>query len=252
MHTLARRLETEPQPTTVLPPAGHQWLPVSAHVVERYLVTFRAPAAKLVSLVPPPLSLDVHRGHGFVSVCALELAGMGIVGTPSWLRFDNREFLYRIGVRFQGEPTFLTLRSDVSARPLAWLGRRFSHYRPHLARFSLDRAQGFRLECHSPGGVGDAQLDLDPRAGSMAGSLFGDEGEAARFLLGMRFSTDARAGRVRVQLIDHDPWGARAARVRRCRFAFLESLQRQVGALTLDHCLGMRDLRQSWRAARWI
>ena len=253
MHTLARRLDTEAPHEIDLPSAGHQWLPVSARIVERYLVSFRAPAAKLVSLVPPPLALDVHRGHGFVSVCALELQRMGIAGTPSWMRFDNREFLYRIGVRFRGEPTFLTLRSDVSARPLAWLGRRFSHYRPHLARFTLDREQGFRLECRSPGGAGDARLDVQPDAGSMSGSLFDDAGSAARFLLGMRFSADARAGRVRVQPIDHDPWGARPARVRSCRFAFLEALERRIGArLVLDHCLGMSDLRQTWRAARWI
>jgi hypothetical protein len=251
MHTLARRPEREIRTGIELPPAGHQWLPVSAHVVERYLVTFRAPAAKLVALVPAPLSLDVYRGHGFVSVCALELEGMGIAGAPPWLRFDNREFLYRIGVRFRGEPTFLTLRSDVSARPLAWLGRRFSHYRPHLGAFTLDRAEGFHLACRSPDGLGDARLELQPDAGSMSGSLFPDAESAARFLLGMRFSADAREGRVRVQPIDHDPWGARPARVRSRRFAFLEALEKQIGALTLDHCLGMRDLRQTWRAARW-
>jgi hypothetical protein len=251
MQALARCPETDTETGIELPPAGHQWLPVSARVVERYLVTFRAPAAKLVALVPAPMSLDVYRGQGFVSVCALELARMGIAGTPSWLRFDNREFLYRIGVRFRGEPTFLTLRSDVSARPLAWLGRRFSHYRPHLGSFTLDRAGGFHLACRSLDGLGDARLELEPDGGSMAGSLFPDAGSAARFLLGMRFSADARGGKVRVQPIEHEPWGARPARVRGWRFAFLEALEKQVGALTLDHCLGMRDLRQTWRAARW-
>src|SRR6185436_14209476 len=172
MQTQARRRE-EPAPSIPLPlpRSGHQWLPVSAHVIERYLITFRAPAAKLVDLVPAPLSLDVHRGHGFVSVCALELEGMGIAGTPSWLRFGNLEFLYRIGVRLEGQPTFLTLRSDVSARALAWLGPRFSHYRPHLGQFSVDRTDGFRLACRTPDGAGDASLVLEPDGAHQSGSL---------------------------------------------------------------------------------
>jgi len=122
----ARSVAPAPAPLP-LEPAGHQWLPVSAHVRERYLVTFRAPAAAVARLVPAPLVVDSFRGHGFVSVCALELAEMGIAGTPSWLRFSNLEFLYRVGVRSHGAPSFLTLRSDVSARALALLGRPFSH-----------------------------------------------------------------------------------------------------------------------------
>lgn len=253
MQTQARRQEpVEPAIAFPLEPSGHQWLPVSARVLERYLVTFRAPAAKLVRLVPQPLSLDVHRGHGFVSVCALQLEDMGIAGTPSWLRFGNLEFLYRVGVRFRGEPSFLTLRSDVSARALAWLGRRFSHYRPHLARFTVNREDGFRLACHTPDGAGDGLLDLQPDGAHPAGSLFPDADSATRFLLGMRFSVDARGEAVRVQPIDHQPWNARPAQVRAGHFAFLEHLERTIGArLIYDHCLGMRDLRQTWRAARW-
>src|SRR5262245_56464621 len=127
-------LAHSPAPSPALEPAGRQILPVSAHIIERYLVTHRAPAEALAPLVPAPLTLDAFRGHGFVSVCALELRGMGVVGLPPPFRFGNLEFLYRIGVRYRGEPTFLTLRSDVSARALAWLGRRFSHYRPRLGR----------------------------------------------------------------------------------------------------------------------
>jgi hypothetical protein len=235
-----------------LTPAGRQWLDVSASVVERYLVTYRAPAGKLVKLVPAPLALDVWRGFGFVSVCALELEGMGIAGAPGWTRFRNLEFLYRIGVRHRGESAFLTLRSDVSARALAWLGARFSHYRPHLGQFSLLREGGFRMECRSRDGVGDGVLDVEPGTGWGEGSVFDHAEEATRVLLGMRLSVDRRPdGRVQVQEIEHEPWGARWARVRQARFAYLDQLQTIIGGgLVLDHALGMWDLRQTWRAAR--
>jgi hypothetical protein len=254
MQMQARRSEeAEAVEIPELAAGGRQWLAVSAHVVERYLITFRAPAASLARLVPPPLTVDAFAGHGFVSVCALELARMGLAGTPGWLRFHNLELLYRIGVRFRGEPSFLTLRSDVSARPLAWLGRRFSHYRPHLADFQVNRDRGFRLDCRSPDGAGDGFVDLRPGIERAPGSLFPDAGAAAAFLLGMRFSVDRRPdGRVLVQDIDHQPWGARLARLRGHRLAYLERLQRAIGVpLVHDHTLGMRDLHQTWRAARW-
>jgi hypothetical protein len=73
-------------------------------------------------------------------------------------------------------------------------------------------------------------------------------------MLGMRFSVDVRPdGRVRGQPIDHDPWGARFATPARRHFAYVDALARRIGApLVYDHTLAMRDLRQLWRAARWI
>jgi hypothetical protein len=238
-----------------LEPAGWQWLPVSAHVRERYLVTFRAPAAAVARLVPAPLVVDSFRGYGFVSVCALELDGMGIAGTPSWMRFSNLEFLYRVGVRHAGAPSFVTLRSDVSAWALALLGRRFSHYRPHLGDMRCWRRDGkFRLLCRSGDGSADAEFEARPDDAAPLDSTFADAAQAAAFMLGMRFSVDVRpGGRVRAQRIDHDPWGARFATPARRHFGYVDGLARAIGApLVYDHTLAMRDLHQVWRAARWI
>jgi len=220
-------------------------------------VTFRAPAEAVARLVPAPLAVDSFRGQAFVSVCVLDMARMGLAGTPAWLRWENLELLYRVGVRVGDAPSFLTLRSDVSARPLAILGRYFSHYRPHLADIECTRRDDrFRMICRSSNGngAGDADFETTPGgAGELDGS-FADAQQAAAFMLGMRFSVDVRAGgRVRAQEIDHDPWGARFATPTRRRFAFIESLSRAIGApLVYDHTLVMRDLRQTWRAARWI
>ncbi|HEY7374481.1 MAG TPA: DUF2071 domain-containing protein [Polyangia bacterium] len=252
----ASNLTPSPAGTPIpLEHAGWQWLPVSAHVRERYLVTFHAPAAAIARLVPAPLTVDSLDGRGFVSVCALELADMGIAGTPRWLRFSNLEFLYRVGVRHRGAPSFLTLRSDVSAPALAVLGRRFSHYRPHLAEMRCARPDGrFRLVCRSGDGCADAQFEAAPGGGAPLGASFADAAPAAAFMLGMRFSVDVRpGGRVRAQEIDHDPWGARFATATRRYFPYVEELGRAIGApLVYDHTLAMRDLRQTWRAARWI
>jgi len=234
---------------------GTQWLSVTGYVPVRFLATYRCEAARLRQLVPAPFTLDTIGGFGFVSVCALEVRQMGIVGLPSALRFDNREFLYRLAIRFRDEPTFLTLRSDVSAAQLAWLGRHFSHYRPHLGTFSFaDRDGRVRIECSSPSGTDDATFeaahDEAPRASN---SIFSSAEHAADFLLGMGFSADATpAGRVRIQPIEHDPWKARFVRVHEARFAFLDRLAGELGCrFEYDSTLATHGIRQTWRAARW-
>ena len=238
--------------------AGGQWLPVSAHIRERYLVTFRAPATHVARLVPAPLEVDTRAGHGFVSVCVLDMEAMGLAGTPRWLRWRNLELLYRVGVRVGGAPSFITLRSDVSARVLALIGRPFSHYRPHLADIArAPHADRFQLTCRTRDGRGDATFETAAAPSSGATgveSLFVNADDAAAFMLGMRFSADVRPdGRVRVQDIDHDPWGARLVFPARRSFAFIDRLARDIGApLVYDHTLVMRDLEQTWRAARWL
>lgn len=237
------------------PSAGTQWLPVSARIPYRFLVTYRAPAAALLPIVPAPFTLDTHAGCGFVSVCALHLTAMGVCGAPAFLRFDNYEFLYRLAVRFRGEPTFITLQSDVSSGALAFLGRHFSHYRPRRAEFAVwQDGPRRRLECTSRDRRADAVLDVElPARQTQPGSVFADADEASRFLLGMQFSADATPdGRVQVQTIDHSPWNASFADVHAARFRRLDALSATLGCpLQLDHALGMTHIQQTWRSARW-
>jgi hypothetical protein len=239
-----------------LPRAGHQWLPVSGFIPYRFLVTYRVAAQALARLVPERLTLDTHAGFGFLSVCALEVRNMGLSHTPSWLRFQNREFLYRLAVRLDGQPTFITLRSDVSSRALSRLGRHFSHYRPTLSSFAAHAEGEFqRLECVSGDGRADAVLEAETTRGfQQAGSVFASAAEASAFLLGMAFSTDVSpGGRVQVQPIEHSPWNANWAEVHVARFDFINRLSQSLGAeLVYDHTLGMRGIEQLWKAAKWL
>jgi hypothetical protein len=250
-----RRPVSFPGASITIDRGGRQWLPVSAHIRERYLVTFRGPAARLAALVPAPLTIDALDGYGFVRVCALKIRNTDVVGLPSLLRFDNRELLYRIGVRVGGQPSFFTLRSDVSSPALALLGR-FSHYRLRRADVTLARAEGrTRLVCRSRDGQADADFEASPGvAVPPADSLFASVEAATRFLIGMSVSVDVTPeGRVRLQDIDHDPWRARFVAPTCRRFDFVDRIARAIGAdLEYDHTLVMTDLEQTWRAARWM
>ena len=244
-------------PPLLLPAARRQWLAVDGFVTDRFLVNYRAPAARLAPLVPAPFTLDTYGDHGFVSVCVLEVRGMGIVALPRALRFHNLEVLYRVGVRFQGQPSFITLRSDTSSRALAFLGGCFSHYRLGWAQIQLSRASGrFLLEARTRGGTADARLDVDAsqtRARS-PGSVFATAEAADRQLLGMSFSVDpGRRGRLLLQPIEHSPWQARFVEPRELSFGFLERLSRTHSIpLEYDSTLAMRDIHQTWHAARWL
>lgn len=235
------------------PAAGTQFLPVRGYLTDRLLVTYRVDAAHLATLVPAPCTLDVHQGYGFLSVCVVEIADMCIGGVPRWLGFDNREFLYRIGVRTHGEPGFITLRSDVSSPLLAVLGRAFSHYRPRLARVSLHRQAGrLAFGCSGRDPDAHAQVEVDTRAPGPHASVFANEAAASAFLLGMNQSVDVVGGRVRVQPIEHGPWQPRFVHARHARFAYLDALGKQLGAsFEYDSTLAVQGVAQVWQAARW-
>jgi hypothetical protein len=242
-----------PPPTRPAPfafePGGTQFLAVSGTLTDRLLITYRTDAARLRPLVPAPFELDTFAGYGFLSVCAVEIAGMGLAGTPSFARWQNREFLYRVGVRLRGEPTFITLRSDVSSPLLALLGRYFSHYRPRLVELELTRdAQRLRFESADQGLV-----EVDLASKPEQASVFADQAQAADFLLGMKLSADVVRGRVRVQQIEHGPWQPRFVHTRLARFGFVEELAQTLSAtFELDNTLAVRDVPHIWKAARWL
>jgi hypothetical protein len=237
-------------PPFTFAPGGTQFLSVSGTLTDRLLVTFRAEAQKLRALVPAPFELDTFAGYGFLSVCAVEIAGMGFSGTPRFMRWQNREFLYRLGVRLHGQATFITLRSDVSSALLALLGRHFSHYRPKFARIELVRdAERLRMTA----GDGNAEVEVDLAARPHQGSVFGDEAQAADFLLGQKFSADVTRGRVRVQPIEHAAWRPRFVATRLARFQLVELLGKRLGAnFELDSTLAVHDVPHVWKAARWL
>jgi hypothetical protein len=183
-------------------------------------------------------------------VCAVEIAEMGLAGTPRFLRWHNREFLYRVGVRLHGEPTFLTLRSEVTSPLLAVLGRHFSHYRPRLCRLDLTRnSQRLRFQSSEH----DACVEVDLASPPEPSSVFPNEAKAADFLLGMKFSADVRRGRVRVQHIEHGAWQPRFVRTQEALFGFVRALGQRLGTcFELDNTLAVHDVPHVWKAAQWL
>jgi len=252
------RSEPRPSPASELVPAARrQWLAVDGFVTDRFLVNYRAPASQLAALVPAAFKLDTYAGYGFLSAGVVAVRDMGISALPRAFRFRNLQVLYRLGVRFRGEPSFVTLRSDTNSRALACLGGCFSHYRLRAARIRLSRTGGrFTLEARTPDANGDAHFDVVPaRATSeCATSVFASAEAADRQLLGMSFTVDpGRRGRALVQAVEHTPWRARFVQPLELHFGFLQRLSRMYSVpLEYDSTLALHDVRQIWHAARWV
>lgn len=235
---------------------GSQWLAVSGFIPRRFVVNYRAPAVLLGRRLPAPLSIDERAGFGFVSVCALVIQRMGVDAAPSFLRFDNTEFLYRVGVRRRagGEllSSFLTLRSDVTSAALATLGRWFSHYRPRRADLTyLEEGGRVAMRCSSRDGLGDGDFkaDLSTLSSASGTSVFPSADDASAFLLGMDHSVaDLPGGRAQVQPIEHSPWDARFVEGVTARFNFLDHLAEAWGLrFEYDSTLHMENITQVWR-----
>lgn len=245
-------------------PVGSQWLAVSGRIPRRFVVNYRAPASRVARCLPAPFVVDEREGFAFVSVCALVVEQMGIDVAPSFLRFRNVEFLYRVGVshRRDGEgsalsPTFLTLRSDVSSAALALLGRRFSHYRPRRASLTyVEEGTKVSMTCESRDQRGDGSFaaDLSTLASTSPGSVFPSADDASAFLLGMDHSAaDLPGGRVQIQPIEHSPWEARFVRGVSAHFDLLDHLASAWGvAFEYDSTLHMEAITQLWKATRCL
>ena len=226
-------------------------------VTDRFLVNYRAPADRLAPLVPAPFTLDTYGGYGFLSAGVVAVRDMGIAGLPRAFRFHNLQVLYRLGVRFRGEPSFVTLRSDTSSRALACLGSCFSHYRVRAAHIQLSRARGrFTLEARSRDSLADARFDVVPAQATSASatSVFRSAQAADRQILGMAFTVDpGRGGRVLVQPIEHTPWQGRFVEPHEAHFGFLDWLAHTYSVpLEYDSTLVVQGIHQSWRAAHWV
>ena len=123
-----------------------------------------------------------------------------------------------------------------------------------MAQIDLRRS-GSRLffGATTPGGIADAAVEIDHDSLPGSGSLFASDADAAEQLLGMRFSADSVAGRVRVQEISHSPWRPRRVLTVLARFAYVEQLERRLGArFELDNTLAVQNVAQVWRAAKWL
>ena len=82
--------------------------------------------------VPAPLTLPAGPAH--VNVLFFAMRKLALRGVP-WPAFDYVEALWRMSVRFEGEPAWLAVACDIDRGLIRALGRRIVRYPTRVASF---------------------------------------------------------------------------------------------------------------------
>jgi uncharacterized protein YqjF (DUF2071 family) len=207
-------------------------------------------------LVPAELDLDISHDHGFVTVVCADMVRMRPSPLPHLLGITYDQVVYRVPVRYQGEPGLFFLGSDAGQQLMVAAGAAFSMFGVRLSKTKITDA-GDRVTIdvfgRTPGVDFHAYLKVQPDAQSLPdASLFVSKSEAQSFLVD-RFvafvpSVDGRPmRRVRVR---RGTWDVLLPSATDVRSDILDgSRDFPVGSARLDNAFVARDIPYHWFAA---
>jgi hypothetical protein len=157
---------------------------VEAFFRRSLVLTYAFPAAALEPLVAPGLTLDCHRGCGFLAIALVETEGLRLAHLPE--AFGTRFFLsgYRIFVRLAGGRSSLRglqiLRSYTDRRRMVASGNLFTRYHYGYCGVNVTERSG-EVEYRLRTWAGEADLEVIARPGGAIGPPFHSAKEARRF-----------------------------------------------------------------------
>ena len=173
---------------------------VAAHFEWTLVLTYALPAATLLPLLPPGLTLDEYEGWGFVAIALVQTRRLRPAG---WLAALGHDFFltgYRVFARYRTAAGrtlrgLRILRSDTDRRRMVLSGNLLTHYGYHLADIRHARTgDRLGLDIHTPGGEADLSLQADlrddPAQPLPPGSPFPDWHTARRYAGPLPFTFD--------------------------------------------------------------
>jgi len=243
---------------------GAQPLDVHSYTNKRFTVNFRVPVRELQRLLPAEITAEEvgASGYGMLGMCACDFW----VPRIGWLRIPavrNNDMLCRISVvlRQGGKRlrAFYTVHSVSSSALLAFLGKRFSHFRKCRTSFErVDDGVTYALESRNRDPLSSGRIAARISALSYAapaGSLFASS-EAARDFL---FQIDGSCGfewqsrRVSFQPIEYPQWDIRFCHEVEYRLPLIDELARRFELhCEYDSTVEMHDTPQVWGATRLV
>lgn len=207
-------------------------------------------------LIPPALELDTAHDRGYVTVVCADMVKMRPSPLPHVLGITYDQVVYRVPVRYHGEPGLFFLGSDAGQPLMVAAGAAFSMFGVRLSKTKITDA-GDRVSIdvfgRKPGVDFHAYLKVEPAAEALpTTSTFESKAEAKSFLVD-RFVAF-------VPGVGNDPM--RRVRVRRgiwdvvlpsaidVRSDILDgSSDFPAGTALLDNVLVARDIPYHWYAA---
>jgi hypothetical protein len=201
--------------------------PIVAHFDWALAVTLAAPEASLRPLVAPGLSLDTHRGFGFLAAACVQTYRLRPRGFPAWMGINFFLVGYRIFVRFESASGkrfrgLQILGSETDRSVMAIGGALFTHYAYRKVTARVERI-GRDLHAETSSGFDVAVKD---EAVSPPTSMFADWEEARRYAGPMPFTfAPVDGGRAIVRIEGtHVHWAPRPVAVISAAIPFLARL----------------------------
>jgi hypothetical protein len=232
-------------------------MPITALFRHSLVLTYAAPREVLEPLLPPGLTLDTHKGWGFMAIALVQTESLRPTFCPKILGQDFFLSGYRIFARFRSQNGrtlrgLRILRSDTNRRLMVHFGNWLTHYNYHLAKASM-REVGDKLEIRleTPNGEADLHVVADvgrPAEALPSGSPFADFREARPFAGPLPFTFDYEAETHSIVVIEavRRDWKPRPVAVQVLRNTFIENGPFQGVPLRLANAFHVENIPYRW------
>ncbi|MEM6770359.1 MAG: DUF2071 domain-containing protein [Bacteroidota bacterium] len=224
---------------------------VEAHFRQSLVLTFALPAQDLIPLLPPPLRLDTHEGHGFVAVAMVQTEKLRPKGFPQWLGNDFFLVGYRIFTRFTNQAGkrlrgLYILESQTNHQKMVLLGNLMTHYR--YSRVSVRQTeQGGTYSVSSVSEGFALAIERSEAPTLPEESVFTDWKQARRFAgpLPFTFTYLAESNEVLVVQGVRSNWTPTPVTVTTCNLPWLS--RRGFGHAKLSSAFVVKDIPYHWK-----
>lgn len=174
-------------------------LPVVAFFEHCLVLTYAVPAVALSAHIPPGLTIDTYRGHGFIAAAFVQTKRLRPAFLPVACGQDFFLAGYRVFVKHRTREGrtlrgLRILRSDADRRVMVCGGNLLTHYNYQHCEAEI-RGSSTELDLRVTTPRGEADVDITAHLGSgrnalPSGSLFESEQAARRFAGPMPYTFD--------------------------------------------------------------
>jgi uncharacterized protein YqjF (DUF2071 family) len=220
------------------------------------IVNYSVDRDVLRRLIPAALELDAAHDRGYVTLVCADMVKMRPSPMPRLLGITYDQVVYRVPVRYRGEPGLFFLGSDAGQPLMVAAGAAFSMFGVRLSRTKITDA-GDRVTIdvfgRKPGFDFHAFLKIEPAAVAMpADSVFETTAEAQSFLVDrfVAFVPGVRNNPMRRVRVRRGSWEVLLPSTTDIRSDVLDgSSDFPAGSALLDNVLVARDIPYHWYAA---
>jgi len=216
-----------------------------------FLVNFGMEPDLLASLLPSPITPDVHNNEAFLSIVISDLRDMRPTFLPKGLGFNFAQIVYRAIVTCNGERGVHFLRSDADNRIMCLTGNLFSFFHFNHAKISYFRNQDQHcIDVKTRDGVADISAEYGIQKSTNetpASSVFSSLEDAKHFFAELYVAFSTLPGYTTAVRIDRTNWDVSFVSDKKATYSFMNgSSYFPKGSTRLDSIFYVEDLFYHW------